>query len=71
MAGTVPSEKTGGEKKMIKLPEAQFFEIDDYEIDDAPPMPSSFYRFIEKSTEEQDEEVSSINTCSLLSRIAP
>ena len=38
---------------MIKLPEAQFFEIDDYEIDNAPPMPSSFYRFIEKSTEEQ------------------
>ena len=42
---------------MIKLPEAQFFEIDDYEIDNAPPMPNSFYRFIEKSAEEQDEEV--------------
>ena len=42
---------------MIKLPEAQYFEIDDYEIDNAPPMPSSFYRFIEKSIEEQDEEV--------------
>ena len=51
-----PVASDGG-KKMIKLPEAQYFEIDDYEIDNAPPMPSSFYRFIEKSIEEQDEEV--------------
>lgn len=44
-------------KKLLKLPEAHFVEIDDYEIDDAPPLPSSYYRFIEKTAEEQDEEV--------------
>ena len=44
-------------KKILKLPEAQFVEIDDYEIDDAPPLPTSYYRFIEKTAEEQDEEV--------------
>jgi len=49
--------REGVEKKMLKLPEAHFSEIDDYDIEDAPPMPSSYYRFIEKSGEEQDEEV--------------
>ena len=44
-------------KKMLKLPEAHYVEIDDYDIDDAPPMPTSYYRFIEKPAEEQDEEV--------------
>ena len=31
-------------KKMLKLPEAHYVEIDDYDIDDAPPMPTSYYR---------------------------
>lgn len=44
-------------KKMLKLPEAHYVEIDDYEIDDAPTMTASYYRFIEKPAEEQDEEV--------------
>jgi bromodomain and PHD finger-containing protein 1 len=48
---------SGDGKKILKLPEAQFVEIDDYEIDDAPPLPTSYYRFIEKTAEEQDEEV--------------
>ena len=52
-----PNPENQEEKKMIKLPEAQFTEIDDYEIEDAPKMSSSYYRFIEKSCEEQDEEV--------------
>ena len=47
----------GDGKKILKLPEAQFVEIDDYEIDDAPPLPTSYYRFVEKTPEEQDEEV--------------
>ena len=44
-------------KKMLKLPEAHYVEIADYEVDDAPPMTASYYRFIEKPAEEQDEEV--------------
>ncbi len=47
----------GEKQKMIKLPEAQFKEIEDYDVEDAPPMPSSYYRFIEKPAEELDEEV--------------
>ena len=34
-----------------------FCEIDDYDIDDAPPMTAAYYRFIEKPAEELDEEV--------------
>ena len=41
------------DKKRIKLPEASYVEIEDYDIEDAPPMPSAYYRFIEKPTEEQ------------------
>ena len=40
------------EKKPLKLPEAHFVEIDDYDIPDAPPMPDAYYRFIEKPAEE-------------------
>ena len=39
------------------LPEAKFHEIDDYEISDAPPRPTGYIRFIEKSAEELDGEV--------------
>ena len=41
------ADATGGghEKKLIKLPEAQFSEIDDYEIENAPPMSASYYRY--------------------------
>merc|ERR1712001_119152 len=44
-------------QKPLKLPEAHFAEIDDYDIPDAPPRTSSYYRFIEKSAEEMDEMV--------------
>ena len=40
------------EKKILKLPEAHFVEIDDYDIPDAPPMGDAYYRFIEKPAEE-------------------
>ena len=32
------------DKKPLKLPEAHYVEIDDYDIPDAPPMPTSYYR---------------------------
>lgn len=41
----------------IKLPEASFHEIKNYNICDAPPRPNAYIRFIEKSTEELDGEV--------------
>ncbi|GFY44746.1 peregrin [Trichonephila inaurata madagascariensis] len=40
-----------------KLPEASFRIISDYYAPDAPPMPTAYYRFIEKSLEELDEDV--------------
>ncbi|XP_017264958.1 peregrin [Kryptolebias marmoratus] len=40
----------------VKLPEAVFRELDQ-ERPDAPPRPLSYYRYIEKSVEELDEEV--------------
>ncbi|XP_028265978.1 peregrin isoform X2 [Parambassis ranga] len=40
----------------VKLPEAVFRELDQ-ERPDAPPRPSSYYRYIDKSVEELDEEV--------------
>lgn len=47
------------EKKTNKLPEASYRIIEDYykNLPDAPPQPSNYYRFIEKSLEELDEEV--------------
>jgi len=48
--GVVDNPSGGGgeasteNKKMLKLPEAQFKEVDDYEIEDAPPMPLAYYR---------------------------
>ncbi|KAK4301931.1 hypothetical protein Pmani_025958 [Petrolisthes manimaculis] len=47
------------ERKTNKLPEASFRIIEDYykNLPDAPPQPSNYYRFIEKSLEELDEEV--------------
>ncbi|XP_037785005.1 bromodomain and PHD finger-containing protein 3-like isoform X5 [Penaeus monodon] len=47
------------EKKSNKLPEASFSVIEDYykNLPDAPPQPSNYHRFIEKSLEELDEEV--------------
>lgn len=41
------------DKKPLKLPEAHYKEIDDYDIPDAPPMKDTYYRFIEKPAEEQ------------------
>ncbi|XP_030640921.1 peregrin [Chanos chanos] len=40
----------------VKLPEVVFRELDQ-ERPDAPPRPSSYYRYIDKSVEELDEEV--------------
>lgn len=37
--------------------DSNYLPTDDYDIPDAPPMPASYYRFIEKPAEEQDEEV--------------
>ncbi len=51
------NREMGNEKKPLKLPEAHFSPIEDYVIEDAPPMPTSYYRFIEKPSDEQDEEV--------------
>lgn len=41
----------------VKLPEADFRELEDYNICDAPSRPIGYIRFIEKSTEELDGEV--------------
>ena len=40
------------EKKPLKLPEAFYAEIDDYDITDAPKRSNTYFRFIEKSAEE-------------------
>ncbi|XP_050443601.1 peregrin isoform X2 [Adelges cooleyi] len=39
------------------LPQAAYNEVDSYNILQAPPMPNSYIRFIEKSVEELDTEV--------------
>ncbi|XP_045469667.1 peregrin isoform X1 [Harmonia axyridis] len=49
-AVAIPSE-------IVKLPEASYKELDNYNICDAPVRPNAYYRFIEKSTEELDGEV--------------
>uniref|UniRef100_A0A336N8X3 CSON009308 protein n=1 Tax=Culicoides sonorensis TaxID=179676 RepID=A0A336N8X3_CULSO len=41
----------------VKLPEAKFKKINDYNICDAPPRPNAYIRYIEKSPEELDGEV--------------
>ncbi|XP_013104817.2 bromodomain-containing protein homolog [Stomoxys calcitrans] len=41
----------------VKVPEARFQEIDNYNVPDAPPRPLAYYRFIEKSVEELDGEI--------------
>ncbi|CAG9862101.1 unnamed protein product [Phyllotreta striolata] len=48
---------TKPEEARVPLPEANFRELDDYTICDAPPRPIGYIRFIEKSTEELDGEV--------------
>lgn len=55
--GADPAGGVSEKKVLLKLPEAQFRELDDYDLGPAPPMPASYYRFIEKSAEELDEEV--------------
>ena len=46
------------DKKVLqKLPEAQYREIADYNLPPAPPMPETYYKFIEKTAEEMDKEV--------------
>lgn len=37
-------ERDGADKKPLKLPEASYWVIDDYDISDAPPRPSAYYR---------------------------
>lgn len=41
----------------VKLPEALFRKIDDYNICDAPTKPNAYIRFIEKTPEELDGEI--------------
>ncbi|XP_043932347.1 peregrin, partial [Protopterus annectens] len=48
-----PSSNAGA---ATKLPEAVYRELDN-DTPDAPPRPTSYYRYIEKSAEELDEEV--------------
>jgi len=46
------------DKKVLqKLPEAQYREISDYNLPPAPPMPVTYYKFVEKTAEEMDKEV--------------
>ena len=45
------------DKKVLKLPEAQYTEISDYKLPPAPPMPDTYIKFVEKSAEELDAEV--------------
>ena len=45
------------DKKVLKLPEAQYTEISDYKLPPAPPMPDTYIKFVEKSPEELDAEV--------------
>ncbi|CAG0888530.1 unnamed protein product [Darwinula stevensoni] len=58
-AGCSPDSKKGEElqPKASVLPEALVKLIDDYDIEDAPARPISYYRFIEKLADELDEEV--------------
>lgn len=42
----------------LSLPESTFRLVPDYNICDAPPRPNAYIRFIEKSIEELDGEVS-------------
>ncbi|XP_066251905.1 bromodomain-containing protein homolog [Euwallacea similis] len=42
---------------VVELPKANYKELEDYNICDAPPRPNAYIRFIEKSTEELDGEV--------------
>lgn len=44
-------------QKPLKLPEAVFREIDDYDIGPAPDRSLAYYRFVEKTADELDEEV--------------
>ena len=53
----IESIEAPAEETHIKLPEAKFHKIDDYNIDDAPQKPNAYIRFIEKTTEELDGEV--------------
>ena len=45
------------DKKVLKLPEAQYKEIEDYTLPPAPPMPDQYIKFVEKTAEELDKEV--------------
>lgn len=49
------------EEPEIKLPQANYKELKNYSICDAPARPNAYIRFIEKSTEELDGEVSIIH----------
>jgi hypothetical protein len=43
------------DKKVLKLPEASFKEIPNYKISLAPPLPTKYFDFVEKSQEELDK----------------
>ncbi|XP_064487011.1 bromodomain-containing protein 1-like isoform X2 [Ornithodoros turicata] len=50
-------KKDASAGNVVKLPEASFRIVSDYNPPDAPKRPASYYRFIEKSAEELDEAV--------------
>ena len=39
------------DKKVMKLPEAVYREIEDYKLPPAPPMPVNYIKFVEKTPE--------------------
>ncbi len=39
-------DKDGEKTKLLKLPEAHFTEVEDYKVEDAPPLPDSYYRSV-------------------------
>ncbi|CAG2059289.1 unnamed protein product, partial [Timema podura] len=48
---------SGSEDVKLLLPEPCFRVLESYNIRDAPPLPNSYIRFIERSIEELDAEI--------------
>lgn len=58
ISGLHKVDSNGAVSPSIKLPEAHFKVLDDYiQPSEVPPKPSNYYRFIEKTQEEIEDEV--------------